>query len=290
MAINTTPVFTGKFDIQWGAADGDGGTAGPLKTANTNQLGTGTVLTVFTANATNGGFVKFIRVKHAGTNIASVLRIFINNGSTNTVAANNSLYEEIPLHAVTLTESDVMSPSITLPLNFFLPAGYRIFVTVGTTIAAGVLVSVVGGDLTAGTANATPVYGKFGDVQWGPSIITSANTAFDGTGSNTSMVFVADGTNGGYIRSLRCTPVGTNAGPVALRVFINNGSAHTSALNNLFFTEGNLQNPTTSAVAVTGTVVDVPLNIHLPAGYGILVTIATGVTNGWAITAIGSKF
>jgi hypothetical protein len=40
MAVaNVTPIFSKAGDIQWGAADGNGGTAGPLKTANTAKDG-----------------------------------------------------------------------------------------------------------------------------------------------------------------------------------------------------------------------------------------------------------
>jgi hypothetical protein len=144
MAANTAAIFSKAPDIQWGAADGNAGTAGPLKTANTAKDGTGTVLTVFTADATNGGFVQKLRVKAAGTNVASVLRIFINNGITNATLANNILYDEVTLPATTLSEVAQLAP-VEVPLNIPLPAGYKINVTLGTTIAAGVFVSVVGG-------------------------------------------------------------------------------------------------------------------------------------------------
>src|SRR5215510_496444 len=135
MAINTTAIFTGVPDIQWGTADGNGGTAGPLKTANTAYDGTGTVLTVFTANATNGGFVKCLRVKPVGSNTGTVLRIFINNGSANSVAGNNIFFREVSMPTTTLSEVDVTYPTISIPLNFVLPAGYKINVTLGTTVA-----------------------------------------------------------------------------------------------------------------------------------------------------------
>lgn len=144
MAANTKPIFTLTPDIQWGIADGNGGTAGPLKTANTAKDGTGTVLTVFTADATNGGFVQKITARPVGSNTASVLRIFINNGSTNATVANNILIGEIALPATTLTEVANM-PGYELPLNFALPAGYKINVVLGTTVAAGYCVSVIGG-------------------------------------------------------------------------------------------------------------------------------------------------
>jgi hypothetical protein len=136
MAANTAPIFSLLGDVQWGAT--------AITTANTAKDGTGTVLTVFTADATNGGFVQRIRFRSAGTNIATVARVFINNGSTNATAANNVLYDEITLAATTLSEVAALA-TYELPLNFALPPGYVLNVTLGTTIAAGYFISVIGG-------------------------------------------------------------------------------------------------------------------------------------------------
>ena len=144
MPANTAPIFTLTPDIQWGSADGNGGTAGPLKTANTAMDGTGTVLTVFTAGA-NGSYVSQLNIRPAGTNIVTVLRVFINNGSTNATVANNVLFAEVVIPASTAVANSALQ-GIIAPLNFALPAGYKINVTLGTTIAAGVCVSVLGGD------------------------------------------------------------------------------------------------------------------------------------------------
>jgi hypothetical protein len=135
MAANTAPIFSIAGDVEWGTT--------AITTANTAKDGTGTVLTVFTANV-DGGFVQRIRFRSAGTNIATVARVFINNGSTNATAANNILYDEITLAATTLSETSAL-PVYELPLNFALPAGYVLNVTIGTTIAAGYFVSVIGG-------------------------------------------------------------------------------------------------------------------------------------------------
>jgi hypothetical protein len=135
MAANTQPIFSIAGDIEWGAT--------ALTTQNTAKDGTGTVLTVFTANV-DGAFVQRIRFRSAGTNIATVARVFINNGSTNATAANNILYDEITLAATTLSEV-AAQPVYELPLNFALPAGYVLNITLGTTIAAGYYVSVIGG-------------------------------------------------------------------------------------------------------------------------------------------------
>ena len=144
MSANTAPIFTLAPDIQWGAADGNGGSAGPLLTANTARDGTGTVLTVFTADATNGGYVQKLIARAVGTNTASVLRVFINNGSTNSTIANNILIAEITLAATTASAVAALQP-YEVPLNFALPAGYKINVTLGTTVAAGYFISVIGG-------------------------------------------------------------------------------------------------------------------------------------------------
>lgn len=144
MAANNKPIYTLSPDIQWGATDGNGGAAGPLKTANTAKDGTGTVLTVFTSDATNGGFVQRLRFRAAGTNTATVARVFVNNGSTNATIANNVLVDEITLSATALSEVAAVA-MYELPLNFALPAGYKINVVVGTTVAAGYSVSVIGG-------------------------------------------------------------------------------------------------------------------------------------------------
>lgn len=136
MAANTAPIFSLLGDVQWGAT--------AITTANTAKDGTGTVLTAFTADATNGGFVQRIRFRAAGTNIATVARVFINNGSTNATAANNILFDEITLAASTLSEVAALAV-YELPLNFALPPGYTLNITLGTTVAAGYYVSVIGG-------------------------------------------------------------------------------------------------------------------------------------------------
>lgn len=134
MAANTAPIFSISGDIKWGTS--------VLTTQNTAKDGTGTVLTCFTAGA-DGGFVQRIRFRSAGTNIATVARVFINDG-LGTAASNNILYDEITLAATTLSEVAAL-PVYELPLNFALPAGYKINVTLGTTVAAGYYVSVIGG-------------------------------------------------------------------------------------------------------------------------------------------------
>jgi hypothetical protein len=136
MVANAIPRFPEVGDIQWGAT--------ALATANTAKDGTGTVLTAFTADATDGSWVRSVRWAPAGTNIVTVGRVFINNGSTNATAGNNIYYAQLTLPATTNSEVAALATPET-PLGFWLPPGYKINLTVGTTVAAGFFCSVVGG-------------------------------------------------------------------------------------------------------------------------------------------------
>jgi hypothetical protein len=141
MATNTIPIYSKAGQISW---------SNQLKTANTAKDGTGTVATIFTAGA-DGGRVERIRIRALGTNVVTVLRIFINNGQTNATPANNVLYAEITIDATTvsevaalLTTNEFPSAADTTAFPIVLPAGYTLLATVGTTIAAGVDVCAIG--------------------------------------------------------------------------------------------------------------------------------------------------
>lgn len=134
MAANTAPIYTRVPDIQWGV----------LTAANTAKDGTGTVATIFTADATEGGFVYGIKLKPLGTNVASVARFFINNGSTNATATNNSMFADQGLVAITNTETAGQT-EYWIPVNQPLPAGYKINMTLGTAVASGWQATVFGG-------------------------------------------------------------------------------------------------------------------------------------------------
>lgn len=142
MPANTAPIFSLRGDAQWGSVDGNGGAAGPLKTANAAMDGTGTVLTVFTASA-EGGWVEDLILVAAGTNIASVARVFLNNGATNATLANNAQIGQQGLPATTAV-ANAANPTVRIPIRMALPAGFKINITLGTTVAAGWIISANG--------------------------------------------------------------------------------------------------------------------------------------------------
>ena len=122
--------------IQWSPA--------PLITANTTKSGTsGEVAWVYLNNSSEPQYIDRLQVQAAGTNAATALRIWINNGQSNSEAANNVLLEEATLASTTTSEvAEVASTSIDL--NVWLPKGYRIFTSIGTAGTAGWRFTAIG--------------------------------------------------------------------------------------------------------------------------------------------------
>lgn len=137
MPANIDPIYSKAPDIQW--------TTIPTgTTANTAGDGTGTVFTVFTADATNGGFVQSIRVKAQSTSAATVIRFFINNGSTNTTAANNSFIDEMTIPIITATSVAAVSV-FELSVGRALPAGYKINCCYATSVTGAIALTAFAG-------------------------------------------------------------------------------------------------------------------------------------------------
>ena len=134
---NTAPIFSKVARAAWAA----------ITAANIAKDGTGTVAVIMTADAVEGGFLHKIIVEPAGTNVATVLRVFMNNGATNVTAANNTLIAQIGLPASTLSETAVatMTP-VERVFNIPVPPGYRINVVLATAVAAGWHVTAIAGD------------------------------------------------------------------------------------------------------------------------------------------------
>ena len=144
MAVTATPIFPQTPKTSWGTVL----TADATATKNHDGTAAGAVL-LFTAGA-NGTRVDELRAMPLGTNTASALRVFINNGSANTTATNNTLHSDTSLAATTISEIagqstvQVLKPDDNKPI--YLPAGYKLYACVGTTMEIGWCVSCIGGD------------------------------------------------------------------------------------------------------------------------------------------------
>lgn len=125
MSANIAPIFTKAGVV---------GISGPMTTANnTLDLTSGTSYLVFTADATNGGKLQEIRLKAqpANNTVATVLRVWINNGQVLSTASNSSLFAERGIPATTASATSAQADFV-VPLNITLPAGYKIYLTLGT--------------------------------------------------------------------------------------------------------------------------------------------------------------
>ena len=156
MAANTAPIFPVTPNV--------GVLNALLTTAMTNTKsydGTeaaGTSMVQAYLAGANGSRLDSVQISYtstngataSGTTAATLVRLWINNGSVNTTATNNQLLAEIAIPAATLVAlATSTNPVITLALDKSIPAGYKVFA--GNTVAVGgtnaaLQVSVYGGD------------------------------------------------------------------------------------------------------------------------------------------------
>lgn len=143
MAANTSPIYSIAGSVSNNNATG----MNQLITAAANDYtgaGANNSL-VFTAGS-DGSFIERVRLKAGGTNIASVMRFFLNNGADPTVATNNTFYGEVSLPATTAIAT-AATVEIDYPFGFALDPGFRILMGLGTAVASGWV--------------ATPICGKY---------------------------------------------------------------------------------------------------------------------------------
>ncbi len=142
MPANIDPIYSRLGDV---SRDGTTGMNAAITAAANDYTGAGANNSlIYTADATNGSYVQRIRLKPIGTNAASVMRFFINNGSANTTAANNVYYGEVSLPATTISAVASLV-EIDYQLNFALPPGFRLYMGLGTAVAAGWVAVVIAG-------------------------------------------------------------------------------------------------------------------------------------------------
>jgi hypothetical protein len=145
--LNIDPIYSAYPHFGFGVA---------VTAANTAMDGTGTVTVIFTAGTSavaagapdQGSFVPRVFLRPLGTNAASLVRIFVNNGATNTTASNNVLVGELTLPATTASNT-IQQADFCIPIGpngVVLDPGFRLLMTLGTAVAAGWIAYVPAGD------------------------------------------------------------------------------------------------------------------------------------------------
>jgi hypothetical protein len=136
MSQNTAPIFTQTPNIGIG-------TIATSNSLSPYDMTSGPSSSLFVAGP-SGSYISKIRVKPSGSTVATVLRFFISSGST-TVAANNTLYAEISLPAITLSTT-LAQNDFEVPMNIALPGSYAIYGIAGAHSTGGFKITTIGGD------------------------------------------------------------------------------------------------------------------------------------------------
>jgi hypothetical protein len=149
MVANVDPIFSRTSDLQVAGA-----VIGP--TANTATDGTGSAISVVhNADATEGSWVDFIRLKPVGSPATTVARLFycsatgaFTAGTTNT-NANTAPVADLGIAGWTISQTTA-SPNNDIPVGFYLPPGTKLLMSFGTSTGAagtGFIPLSVGGKL-----------------------------------------------------------------------------------------------------------------------------------------------
>jgi hypothetical protein len=134
-------------------------------------------------------------------------------------------------------------------------------------------------------ANTDPIYTRTSDLQLCGSIIgTSANTATDGTGANTSLIFTADATEGSFVRRVVLKPVSTIAATVARLWYCSATGAFSAGTTNTAANTTMIDEITIAAWTASNTAAapryEIPVNLHLPVSTKLLMTFGTSTGAG----------
>jgi hypothetical protein len=244
-APNTQPIFTRQGDV-------DGSQVFTTAAADYTGQGINNAL-IFTSDATNGSFVQRLRFKALGTNIATVARIYVNNGGSRFAPV---------ITAVSGTPTGTPSPSGgTLYAGNFFAKIYAVDQFGSVTAASTETASVA-------------VTGTTGSIVWNWTAVTGAVSYIIAVGlaTNAQQTLFTSTTNS-YTQT---TPSGT-----VLESDITN--------NNYFY--GEISLPATTASASSATVeIDYPMNFALKPGQNLVMGLGTTVAAGWVVTVIGGIY
>jgi hypothetical protein len=147
--------------------------------------------------------------------------------------------------------------------------------------------------------NAVPQFTRIGNIA--SALLTAALTTSDGSGgtigTNISVVFTADATNGSYVESVRIAIVASAASTAAagttIRIYVSSiASGSTTTANTFLITEVAVPAVTADQATTATNVFDVALGFRLPAGYTILASthVAANANTGYRVTSFGGDY
>lgn len=149
--MNTSPIFVSGIQNWWFAGANGSVVVSAVNTGTTAASYDGTTnATLLLTAGTKGSFIQKLVLEAAGPTgnaTASVLRVHINNGSTNATATNNVLYMQYSL-PITTVSNTTATAHIEIPLMLQLEPGFKLYVSLGSSanLAGGWFITAVGGD------------------------------------------------------------------------------------------------------------------------------------------------
>jgi hypothetical protein len=256
MAGNATPIYSRVGDIQGSVI---------LTTAANDYSGNNiNNAVVYQADPTNGGYLQRLRFKALGTNVATVARIYINEGY---VALGNTA--SLPGTPTATVNNATGSGSLQIG-NYYavvqaidgygIPTNFSAESTVATT--------------SSNTANIV--------FAWTGSSGATSYRLFVGPSAGGEVIYFNTSGN-------TTTYTVSNVYPNFTTNLPAQGQPKDFVGVNYFY--GEISLPATTASASAATVdIDYPMNIALPPSYHILVGLGTTVAAGWTVTAIAGKY
>jgi hypothetical protein len=134
--------------------------------------------------------------------------------------------------------------------------------------------------MAATTLNTTPIYIGTPNIALGGAIVgTNANTATDGTGANTYLIFTAASSGGSYVYKVILKSVSTTAATVARLWYCSATGAFTAGTTNTAANTTMIAELTFAAWTASNTTAspqyEIPVNFPLPPSTKLLVTFGT---------------
>lgn len=217
---------------------------------------------VFTADATNGGFIQRLRFKALGANVATVARIYINRGGVNT---NFAVAATAPTGTPSATGGSMLTGNYYATVIAIGPGGSQTLIGAFSTVVAVSSATAIGS--IAWTWTAIPGATKY-------RIYVSPWST--GTTYSTYATRYAETVTNSYSQTTMLDDVGIFDDPTVGNQF-------------LF---GEISLPLISAVSATIGMADIdyPMNMALPPGYEVYVGLGTAVAAGWAVVGIGGDY
>lgn len=144
------------------------------------------------------------------------------------------------------------------------------------------------------TANTSPKFTL--NTKNGFAKVTGVDGSQDGTDADVKLLYTANATDGGMIKTIFCQPISTsgsvNTSQAALRIYLNNGSTVGTASNNSLFLEYLLPSITVNVAANSPAGgYRIPVFLQIQAGYSIYVGVSAMAANTqWNFTMDGGDY